>query len=100
MGEISFKVSHEENDLIEKIADRAHALAEGAGVRYPVMDAMMDVTAVHANGMPLDLAGLLAADNENFVHDVFGILRHIDRMTGKLGNCFVPRYASREAVRA
>jgi len=58
------------------------------------MDADMDVTACHANGNKLDLAGLLAADDFNFSHDVFGIYRHIDRDTGKLGNCFRPRYSA------
>lgn len=53
----------------------------------------MDVTACHANGCPLDLEKLLHADAFNFSHDVFGIARYINRNTGKLENCFVPRCA-------
>lgn len=56
---------------------------------------MMDITAVHANGNPLKLAELLATDDFNFTHDVFGITRHIDRETGKLGGCFVPRFSGK-----
>lgn len=100
MGELSFKVSHEDNDLIEKIADRAVNLAEQCGEHMTVFDVMMDVTAAHVNDHAIDLADLLAADNADFAHDVFGIRHHIDRSTGKLGDCFVPRYAAREAVRA
>lgn len=38
---------------------------------------------------------LLNFDNENFKHDVFGIIYYIDRDTGKLKNCFVPRCAGK-----
>ena len=45
-------------------------------------------------------AGMLAADDFNFGHDVFGIYRHLDRTTGKLMNCFVPRFAQRQSAAA
>ncbi len=48
--------------------------------------------------MPLRLADLLAADDFNFAHDVFGIMRHIDRRTGRLDNHFVPRFCSESAT--
>lgn len=53
----------------------------------------MDVIAVHMNGRPLRLEALLAADDFNFAHDVFGIRRHLDRDTGELTQCFVPRFS-------
>lgn len=93
---VNFKVgSKEEVMTINKIAHRASALAANHGVEYDVMTADMDITACHANGCPLDLDGLSAAKDSDFAHDVFGIRRHIDRETGKLGDCFVPRYAAR-----
>ena len=55
---------------------------------------MMDIEACH-NGNPLMLAELLNADVWDFAHDVFGIQENIDRTTGKLMNCFVPRYSVR-----
>ena len=53
---------------------------------------MMDVTATHNQGAPLQLRQLLAADDGDFAHDVFGIRRWLDRDTGKLAGCFTPRY--------
>ena len=64
--------------------------------RYPffLLSVMMDIEACH-NGNPLMLAELLNADVWDFAHDVFGIQENIDRTTGKLMNCFVPRYSVR-----
>lgn len=55
----------------------------------------MDITAVHANGNQLDLTALLAADDSNFAHDVFGIRRHLNRDTGELEDFFTPRFSAR-----
>jgi hypothetical protein len=41
----------------------------------------------------IDFERLLAADDFNFIHDVGGIQRHMNRETGKLENCFLPRCA-------
>ena len=90
----SFKLnSKQEARTISAIAQRAVAIAATAGFKYEFMDADMDITACHVNGNPLRLDELLAADEFNFAHDVFGIRRHIDRETGKLGNCFSPRFS-------
>lgn len=91
---ISFHVTKGEYRAINNIAQRAHAMAQAAGVDYPVLEAHMDVTACHANGCPLKLSELAAADDFNFAHDVFGIRRHINRETGQLENCFLPRFAA------
>jgi len=91
---VSFKIgSREEARTISKIAQRAVAMAASAGVDYPFMDADMDVTACHSNGCPLRLDELLAADEGNFGHDVFGIRRHLNRKTGVLEDAFHPRFA-------
>lgn len=93
--QISFEVqSKDEARTIGKIAQRAVELAKAAGFDYPIMDADMDVTACHCNGNPLRLAELLKADDFNFVHDVFGIRRHLNRETGELQDCFSPRYSA------
>jgi hypothetical protein len=90
---ISFKVSKQEHRTIMQIADRATALASQFELEYPTQDAMMDITAVHANGCPLQLAELAAAEQFDFVHDVFGIRRHLNRSTGELEGHFLPRFA-------
>jgi hypothetical protein len=93
MDEISFSVSAYDSGVIKEIARRAAALGKRHGIKIDVLDAMMDVTAVHANGNPLRLDGLLAADEFNFAHDILGIRDHLNRETGKLMDCFRPRYS-------
>jgi len=53
----------------------------------------MDLIAIHKNGNPLDLEKLLSANLFNFNHDVYGIMKYIDRKTGRLTNHFLPRYS-------
>lgn len=91
---ISFKVTIAEAKTIRNIVQRAAAMAVEVGLDYPVIDIDMDITACHANGCPLKLSALATADNFDFAHDVFGIRRHINRETGQLEDCFVPRYAA------
>lgn len=93
---ISFKATREEYVIIGKIAKRADEMARRQNIGYDQRTANMDVTACHANGNRLDLENLLAADDFNFAHDVFGIARHIDRKTGELTGCFVPRFSARQ----
>lgn len=85
--------AREEARTIAAIAKRAVHMAAKVGFDYGFMDADMDITACHMNGAPLRLNELLAADDLNFSHDVFGIRRHLNRETGKLEDCFSPRYA-------
>jgi hypothetical protein len=66
------------------------------GSRINKQDAVMSITACHANGCPLELKRLLKADDANFAHDAFGICRHIDTQTGKLDGTFLPRYAVKQ----
>jgi hypothetical protein len=79
--------------LESRIADRAIALAKTYGISYDKLTVVMDIDACHSNGNPLKLQELLKADNFNFAHDVFGIRNNINRKTGKLENCFSPRYS-------
>ena len=92
---VKFAVTKQEDEVIWRIVDRAQAMAIEHRVEFDRLGARMDITAAHSNGMPLRLEGLLAAEPFDFAHDVFGIFRHIDRNTGQLGGCFVPRYAAR-----
>ena len=93
---ISWKISNSDFDLVVKIAERI----ESDIPNYPDkrQTIIMDLNACHSNGMPLQLAELLAADRFEFAHDILGIRRHIDRSTGKLQDCFVPRYAKSEVT--
>jgi hypothetical protein len=91
---VNFDTSKAEYKTIHAIALRAIGVAHAAGIDYPLMDAEMDLSATHCNGMPLDLDKLASFDEFNFAHDIFGIRRHLDRETGALQNCFVPRCAA------
>ncbi len=77
-----------EIELSSDIAKRAVGLLGGK-----VMAFAMDIQACHTHGCCLKLVDLLKADNSNFLHDVIGINQHLDRDTGKLMDCFLPRYA-------
>lgn len=88
---ISFKTSKYETGLLSQITTRAVAMAIRYGVDYTHQTCVMDLCACHANGNPLDLDAMLKMPDSDFAHDIFGIRRHIDRRTGKLGECFVPR---------
>lgn len=91
--EVSFACSWKDEQTITKIVKRARSLnkkVDGLSLR-------MDLTAAHANGCPMDFDRLLEADDFNFLHDIYGISRHINRETGELMNCFLPRFAKKEA---
>lgn len=96
---ISWKATREELRLMRLIALRAGAMAAKSGVDIgKTTDLVMDLNATHSNGCPLELAELLAAEDFDFCHDVWGIMRHIDRTNGQLRNCFLPRYAKSEVA--
>lgn len=81
-----FKTTHEEYMLIQEIVRRAIRL-------YPSFDTMslsMDLDCAF-NHVGLDLPKLLTSDKGDFLHDVNGIVTNINRITGNLENCFLPR---------
>lgn len=82
------KVKEGERDKCVLIINRARTLV----TIKDRMGAEMDILAAHLD-CPMKLDELLAADDGNFGHDVFGIMENINRKTGKLNNCFVPRFA-------
>ncbi len=96
---VSFDVSEVERATIAKIVDRAMELKAFQQLHVDRFELGMDLTAVHANGCALELALLLAYPNFDFVHDVAGIRRHLDRNTGKLRDFFVPRCARPDVAR-
>jgi len=97
---INWDVEPWEHARILAIVRRAQSLsASFDGPDYQTHELLMDVTACHANGCQLQLDELLAAGDGDFAHDVFGIHRHIDRRTGTLTGCFLPRYAETGKVR-
>lgn len=88
---INWNVSRRDAETISKIADRILA---DLSTPDDKMTIVMDLTACHANGVELRLAELLAADKFDLSHDYYGIRRHLNRTTGILEGCFLPRYAA------
>jgi len=89
---VSFDITPYEMRVIDNIVDRASK----EGLTDDVLSLEMDLVATNANGTPLDFDRLLAFDAFNFSHDITGITNYIDRTTGELTRCFVPRCAKRE----
>lgn len=93
------EISKYEMTLLLKIAERAEALYAEQGVRAPDrLTLLMDLEHAHAH-IPLDLGAMLQGEDTDFAHDIGGIVRHMDRRTGKLGDCFIPRFALRSIAR-
>lgn len=90
---INWHCSKDDSSKILRIMLRAASLLNFESRGADRMSVSMDLTACHVNGNPLDLDGLLVANESDFIHDVTGIMRHINRKTGKLTDCFEPRYA-------
>lgn len=82
-----FKSTKEEYEKIVAISRKAKAK------KYydSMLDCQMDLDCVNSNDVKLDFDKLLGFDDFNFAHDVCGIARNLNRETGKLGNCFLPR---------
>lgn len=86
---INWTATKAEHLIMQRIVERARKL----NPQLKFQTTLMDLEACHCNGMALDLERLLNADDFNFAHDVFGIIRHINRETGQMMDCFVPRFA-------
>jgi hypothetical protein len=87
-----------DNQTMGHIAARAIRDMQAKGFEkgeFDALDVHMDLCAVHLNGCPLRLGELLDADDFNFWHDIAGIRRHLNRETGELVNCFLPRFSKR-----
>ena len=87
------KVSHSDMSLLDQCVARAKTL-------FPTIESgglLMDIGAVHSM-LPLNLEGLLQANNLYFGHDIIGIHNHFDRESKKLNDSFCPRFAINRPV--
>jgi hypothetical protein len=94
-----FQCSKVDRQIIDKIADRAIKLvACGKGIPYGVpkyykAECIMDVTAVHCGGNPLNLSELLNSSDDDFAYQVFAMRGLLNRRTGKLKKGFEPKHS-------
>jgi len=78
---------------ISKIVKRV--VKEHPQAMLDYMTSIMDLQACHTHGCALDLDRMKEAKTGDLLHDVCGINNHLDRETGELTNCFLPRFAKR-----
>lgn len=76
--------------LIRRIV--ARALQINQQVPLSRLDLRRDIGMVHTNGCPLHLWALLHANEMDFIREVLGIHRHLNRETGQLDPIFAPRF--------
>ena len=88
---VDFTATKKELRHISRIVARVKIIAPD----IDVMSLRMDIEACHSNGNNLRLELLADAETHDFMHDVWGIMRNINRQTGELENCFLPRYSQR-----
>jgi len=86
----AIKTEAEDMRVIGVIVRRARE----SGIERDYLDLIMDLQVAH-NTCPLDLAGFVNAKDTDFFHDVWGIINNLNRQTGELENCFIPRFARR-----
>ena len=84
---VEFKSFKPDTEL--QIVERAERLFAGQIDRLSLH---MDLAAVNAT-CPMDGEKLLSFPDGDFAHDIVGINNNINRITGELQNCFVPRCA-------
>lgn len=90
---MDFEISQEDRELIWAIARKIREEMPSINT----ITVMMDLTACHAKGCALDLERMLDAEVSELWHDIHGINRHLDRETGHLMGCFLPRFQKKEA---
>ena len=90
---IRWDASDDDFRFVRKIVSRAMKI-------NPELDRTelhMDLIATHMNGCPLQLDAMAdpkVMDDFNFLHDIYGIAAHLNRETGQLERCFLPRAAA------
>lgn len=91
---INWKASQTEHRLFTRIIERFFEFDHIKPWELDKLSVEMDLIACHCNDYPLDLERLLFKfDDFDFLHDVVGIMNHINRDTAKLENLFIPRCA-------
>ncbi len=86
---IKWGATKDEHNTIMQIVKRAYDHSP----TFASMGMSMDIEATHCNGCKLKLDELADAPISDLIHDVMGIEKNLNRETGKLENCFFPRYA-------
>lgn len=91
-------LSNEELNLLNEITQRAVLVARENKVPLSPLHTLtsLGTTQIHH---PLRLRDLLAADEDELMHEVLGIVQNLDPDTGRLEGLFSPRFTDHRRVR-
>lgn len=84
--ELAVDIDYVKDDLTSDIADRAVQLLGGSKLKY-----LLGVYNAKKGNPTMDLEKLLKAPDFSFVHDIDGIIKHLNPQTKKFDHCFIPR---------
>ena len=81
MEEVSFDCTKEEIDTIDRIANRVVKMRKSQGIvdNYDKTECMMDLSACHCNGTPLDSDKCGKSYDFALGLDVMGLDKHMNR---------------------
>jgi len=94
-----FKLSNLKVEDVQKLTNigrRVMEMFDAIGLKVNGLHVVMDLSAVHQNGCPLDLQAMLDATGTDLARDVLGIMLNLDRSTGRLLNGYEPEFRLRE----
>lgn len=88
----NFKIDPQSAEHLRRIIDRHVEHIDKSCDRTATS---MDLIATHNGGCPLDFERMASVADEHLwhvAHDIAGIARFLDRDTGELTGCFLPRF--------
>lgn len=93
LGTAEMRLSITDINTIHRIADRAKEYYSIIGLTDTIARIRRDILVCQRGDTPLNLEKLISMDDDNFVHDIMGIRRNLNRTNGKMYNNFLPRSA-------
>ncbi len=89
---IDFHVEPDELLLIEQIVVRYVQLGKIHNVNVAPIETMMDVVFTHTKNYKLNLHAILLTSDHDFLTEIAGIVRNMDRTTGLLKTGYQPSH--------
>lgn len=90
-AKLNWHVSGDELLMVDQCVERFHRICREHKKELAIVETMMDIIICHTQNYKLNFTALLLTSDGDFANDIIGIIKHIDRSTGKLQNGFIPR---------
>lgn len=75
---------------VDRCVKRFSDICKDHGKNLAIVETMMDLINCHVLNYKLNFDALLLTSDNEFAHDMIGIIKNMDRSTGMLQNGFVP----------